>query len=125
MPSRYPLLPLLFLFAAATGATAMSSDIKAGASSFLFSFNISTAIVGETLVFQLRPSHHNPVQVDFDSSLPPSAPGFYLHFINSVLGVVDEVFTATINETRPIWIYDREDRQHRPETAIAIAANLL
>jgi plastocyanin len=98
----------LHLIAAAAGTT---HDVQVGINGLAYTPNITTAAVGDTITFHFYPGGpggHNVVQGSFDSPCTFLNGGFYSGFIITLTGESDNVFTITINDTNPIWIYCSE-----------------
>jgi plastocyanin len=106
-------LPFLFGFvsaaAAATHEVKVGNDLKT-LEALRYSPNVTTAAVGDTVVFHFWPGHHNVVQGDYSNPCNPSKDAFYSGFISpsGASGEADKVFTITINNTDPIWFYCSE-----------------
>jgi plastocyanin len=87
---------------------AASHDILVGSTGLAFSPDSITAAAGDTLVFRFYPGHHNVVQGSFSTPCSYSSPGFYSGFTDSASGEASQIFTVTVNDTNPIWIYCSE-----------------
>ena len=88
-----------------SAAAAASHDIQVGMGGLKFTPSSTTAAVGDTVVFHYYPGNHDVVQGAFASPCAPLSGGFYSGFIDTTGGVASNVFTVTINDTNPIWIY--------------------
>jgi len=86
-------------------------DVQVGINGLAYTPNITTAAVGDAITFHFYPGGpggHNVVQGSFDSPCTFLNGGFYSGFIITLTGESDNVFTITINDTNPIWIYCSE-----------------
>lgn len=95
--------------AAATHEIKVGNDLKT-LQGLRFSPNVTTAAVGDTVVFHFWPGHHDVVQGDYNNACNPSKDGFFSGFISpsGSSGEADKIFTVTINNTDPIWFYCSE-----------------
>ena len=106
-------LPYLVSFFSAAAATThdinVGNDLKT-LEGLRYSPNVTTAAVGDTVVFHFWPGPHDVVQGDYNSPCNPLKNAFYSGFIQpaSSSGEADQVFTIIINDTNPIWIYCSE-----------------
>ncbi|KAE9367354.1 Cupredoxin [Stipitochalara longipes BDJ] len=62
------------------------------------------ANVGDQIEFSFFAKNHSVTQSSFADPCHPLANGFFSTFIPTN-GTSDEVFTITVNDTKPIWIY--------------------
>ncbi|KAL3419319.1 hypothetical protein PVAG01_09541 [Phlyctema vagabunda] len=103
------LLALPTLIRAATHNIQVGNELS-GLENLVFTPNVTTAAPGDTLVFHFYPGNHNVVQGQFDNPCAPSTAGFYSGYIDSESGEAQDLFTVTVNDTAPIWIYCSERR---------------
>lgn len=108
-------ISLPHLFGLVTAAAAATHDVNVGndlktLEGLRYSPNTTTAAVGDTIVFHYWPGPHDVVQGDYNNPCDPVKNGFYSGFITptGASGEADEMFTITINNTDPIWIYCSE-----------------
>jgi hypothetical protein len=103
------LLGLVGAVAAATHEVKVGNDLKT-LEGLRYSPNVTTAAVGDTVVFHFWPGPHDVVQGDYNSPCNPAKGAFYSGFISpdGASGEAGKVFTITINNTDPIWIYCSE-----------------
>ena len=89
-----------------SAAAATTHNINVGKNGLTFEPNVTTAAVGDTLVFHYYTGRnnvvHNVVQGTFASPCRPLSGGFFSGFIG---GEANEAFTVMVNDTNPIWIY--------------------
>jgi len=91
-------LLLLGLLPLAFGA---QQTIQVGDQGLQFLPNTVYAGVGDTIQFQWVTPNHGVAQGDYDKPCTPGNSSFY----SGVLQETTTVFTVTINNTNPIWIY--------------------
>lgn len=108
-------MQFLYILGLAGAAAAATHDIKVGndlktLEGLRYSPNVTTAAVGDTVVFHFFPGQHDVSQGDYNSPCNPLKDGFYSGFIvpDSGSGEADKIFTIKINNTDPIWLYCSE-----------------
>ena len=93
--------------AAQAASTGTVHDVDVGENGFTFSPNTLTAAQGDTVNFHFYPGDHSVSQSTFDAPCVP-IPGNAISsgFINPTgTGEASTMFSVTINDTTPIWIY--------------------
>jgi len=106
---------LPYVFGLVSAAAAATHEVKVGndlhtLEGLQYSPNVTTAAMGDTVVFHFWPGPHDVVQGDYNNPCNPLTDAFYSGFISpsGTSGEADKVFTITINSTDPIWIYCSE-----------------
>jgi plastocyanin len=72
-----------------------------------FTPNDFTAAPGETIEFYFYPQKHSVVQSSFAAPCAPlnQTKGFFSGKYPVTSGIGSDVFTITVNDTKPIWFY--------------------
>lgn len=94
---------------AAASTTASSSGpvhtVQVGNGGLKFTPNSFTAAVGETVEFHFYPQKHSVARGDFATPCTPNNATFYSGAFPLTSGSSSQVFTITVNDTKPIWFY--------------------
>ncbi|KAL1970119.1 hypothetical protein VTN77DRAFT_6524 [Rasamsonia byssochlamydoides] len=116
--------------ATTTSAAASSSsstnvhDVNVGQNGLVFSPDTLTAAVGDKVNFHFYPVNHSVVQSSFDTPCKPiTGGGIFSGFVPSSGGVADNMFTITINDTNPIWLYCSQTELSHCQAGMAMVIN--
>ncbi|MCJ1291722.1 hypothetical protein MMC34_003267 [Xylographa carneopallida] len=94
------------LFQLASAANSTIYDVTVGANAQLvFSPNIVTAGVGDKVNFHFFPKNHSVSQSTFGAPCVPSTSFAIFSGFQPTTSENADVFTITVNDTKPIWIY--------------------
>lgn len=93
--------------AAQTASTGTVHDVDVGQNGFTFSPDTLTASKGDTVNFHFFAGDHSVSQSTFDAPCVPAPINpIYSGFINPTgSGEASTMFSITINDTTPIWLY--------------------
>ncbi|RMJ25535.1 integral membrane protein [Aspergillus sp. HF37] len=81
-------------------------DVDVGKAGLTFSPETVTAANGSTINFHFFPVVHSVAQSSFNSPCVPSGPdAVFSGFFSPSSGVASTMFTMTLTDTRPIWMY--------------------
>lgn len=81
-------------------------NVDVGKDGLTFSPETVTAANGSTINFHFFPVVHSVAQSSFDSPCVPSGPdAIFSGFFSPASGVASTMFTMTLADTRPIWMY--------------------
>ncbi|KAJ5465219.1 uncharacterized protein N7458_000905, partial [Penicillium daleae] len=81
-------------------------SVDVGEKGFTFSPDTLTVAPGEKVEFHFYPGDHSVAQASFDNPCHPSSnTGIWSGFQNPTSGEQKTVFTVTVNDTNPIWLY--------------------
>jgi uncharacterized cupredoxin-like copper-binding protein len=93
----------------AATTTASSSGpvhtVQVGNGGLKFTPDSFTAAVGETVEFHFYPQKHSVARGDFATPCTPSNNTFFSGAFPVTSGSSSQVFTITVNDTKPIWFY--------------------
>lgn len=98
-------------------------DVDVGEGGLVYKPSTVTAAPGSAVNFHFYPGDHSVAQSNYDSPCMPSGPGaIWSGFINpsSGSGEANMMFTITINNTDPIWIYCAQDQHCESGMAMVI-----
>jgi len=82
-------------------------DVQVGDGGLVFEPDSVTAAVGEKVTFWFHPQNHSVVQSSFDKPCVPLSSGspIFSGFFPVTSGTAENVFTITITNDKPIWLY--------------------
>ncbi|MCJ1395520.1 hypothetical protein MMC18_008406 [Xylographa bjoerkii] len=94
------------LFQLASAANSTTHDVTVGANSQLvFSPNIITAAIGDKVNFHFFSKNHSVSQSTFGAPCVPSSSFAIFSGFQPTSSESTDVFTITVNDTKPTWIY--------------------
>jgi len=98
------------LFQLASAADSTTHDVTVGANAQLtFSPSIVTAAIGDKVNFHFFPSNHSVSQSTFGAPCVPSSSLAIFSGFQPTTSESTDVFTVTINDTNPVWLYCAQD----------------
>jgi plastocyanin len=100
-------IPFLLILLCALAFAQNTIDVDVGEDGLIYKPSTVTAAPGSTVNFHFYSGDHSVAQSTYDSPCVPSGPdAIWSGFINpSNTKVASMMFTITINNTKPIWIY--------------------
>ncbi|PMD40243.1 Cupredoxin [Hyaloscypha variabilis F] len=108
--------------ASAALAQAVTIPVTVGNGALKFVPNDITANIGDQIEFSFFPKNHSVTQSSFADPCHPLAGGFFSTFIPTN-STSPEVFTLTVNDTKPIWIYCAQTKESHCQSGMVAAIN--
>ena len=109
----------------ATVAAGATLKVAVGQNGLAYTPNVVSAAPGAKIEYHYFPKNHSVVQSSFDKPCQPLAGGNGVNsgFVPVPQGESPQVFTVTVNDTNPVWIYCAQTNGNHCQAGMSMVIN--